>query len=68
MLSTNCQYVFVFYSTCYICDSRMMMVIRGQLIVVEINSIMSESPPLCYTLTTLIVMQGHQPDKQETNK
>ena len=63
MLSICIQYVFVFHYTCYICDSR--MVIRGQLIVVEINSIMSgRSPPLCYTLTTLVVMQGHQTKKQ----
>ena len=72
MLSTCIQYVFVFHSTCYIiCDSRMVRPIRGrQLIVVEINSIMSErSLPLCYTLTTLlIVMQGHQTNKKQTKK
>ena len=44
MLSTYYQYLFIFHSMCYICDSR--MVILGQLIVLEIDNIMSErSPP-----------------------
>ena len=37
MYSTRIQYLFVFHSTCYICDSRMISI--GQLIVVETNSI-----------------------------
>ena len=55
--------MFVFHSTSYICDSRMISI--GQLIVVEINSIMSgRSLPLYYTLT-LIAMQVHQTKKQK---
>ena len=42
---------------CNICDSRMIDI--GQLIVVEINSIMSGGSPL-YDILTLIAMQVHQ--------
>ena len=60
MLSTCIQYVFVFHSYVLYLDYDSRMISIGQLIVVEINSIMSgRSPPLYCTLT-LIAMQGHQ--------
>ena len=68
MLSTYIQYVFVFHSTCYICDSR--MVIRGQLIVVEINIMTSEREvPRYAILYTYYIINLHAgtPDKQNRN-
>ena len=68
MLSTCIQYVFVFHSkTCYICDSR--MVILGQLIVVvvEINSIMSGRNPSLY-YTYINCHAGTSDKKQKLNR
>ena len=64
MLSTGIQYVFIFHSTCCICDSR--VVILGQLtVVVEINSSNVGEKPTLYTYINHHAGTSYKKQKQK---